>query len=94
MFDWMEANGAVNPQRASLRVSDEVQIPNFVRQSRLSSSTKSLIKQVEVSETRSLSMSGSMLDGLGEGSNYFAPGSVRSSGNFYLKDGFTSRFNS
>ncbi|CAB4652135.1 MAG: hypothetical protein F2617_06890 [Actinobacteria bacterium] len=85
-------------QRASLSIVDDVPVPNGFRASQQSYSMKSLIQQSDVAEVRSMSMAGSMLDGLGEGASFFAPGSVRSSGGsstpFYLKDSFTSRYNS
>jgi len=62
----------------SLKIVDEVQIPNGFRESQVSYSMKSVVKQGDPAGTRSWMQESSLLDGLGDGAGAFQPSSHNS----------------
>lgn len=65
-------------QRASLNIVDDVPIPNGFRESQLSYSMKSVVKQGDPAGIRAWMQESSLLDGLGDGVGAFQPSSHNS----------------
>ena len=78
-------------QRASLNIVDDIPIPNGFRESQLSYSMKSVVKQSDPAAIRAWMRTSDALDGLGAGANSFAPGSVGRDSGKILTNSFLNR---
>ena len=74
-----EVLAAKTPPRVSLQIVDDMPMPNGWRESQLSYSMKTVVKQSDPNGIRAWMKASSVMDGLCEGAGSFRPASVESS---------------
>jgi RHS repeat-associated protein len=77
VYDRNEVLAAKTPPRVSLQLADDVPVPNGFRESQMSYSMKSVVKQGDPAGVRAWMAESSILDGLGDAGS-FRPASVES----------------